>query len=888
MRRLAPALAIAAIAAAGLVWWLMRDPTPAPRPAIVGPASASRPDSAPASLPATRKIVPGGFAKRRAADTGASDSGDVAVMRGRCVDAGGGAALPGCTATLRGNGPASWESPPAVVTGADGSFEIRFEPPPSFAFFLFVEAPGRAKMLGRFSKLKAGTVTDVGDVAMSPGTVVRGRVVDEGGTPQPKISVILAGPDPTPRGRMGPQSHFELVSKSDGSIASEAPLTAGTYRIEVRPPVELVTPQAIDLAQGAEERLLEVKVRGPSDADAIVGGVQDEFGAPVRGADVDYSPRGYKGNTSWSITSDEQGAFRIQRVDQDREKAVTLKASREGYDPPTASVKAKWGTKDVVVVLRRGVAVRVVVRDGNADQPLERYGVRCFRPPGTAPTRENSPRVREQGFHRDGIAEIPRIGRGRHLLLVEPEGEDWRGNAFRQLEVTDSGEPPPPLEVTVWRAVNKTVRVRRKDGSPVLATGVDLLRRLDETPVDESTRAVTSDELFVPYERIAQRVDSGATGSAGTTELSAPPHEKLVLRVLGSGHAPAIKEVDFATDGPIIDVVVTSGATLAGRITPPELIPQLDARDFPDSPLATGGGYTGVRLRKADPLRKPPFLEYPLVPVNGVIGRAQSAAPIEPDGTFRIDGVPAGRWEVHLRYTEQSGLSGSMTSSHVIGTVELVEGEVREQTFDLGYLLKAELEGSVTLDGKPLETGTVSFEGRITQSDGTPARVLKQNRPLGAGGSFAASLWPGEYRPIVQFLREGRPQIMHGAGVIKASAGERLTVAVALQSSVLKLRVLASDGQTPVADLALTVAVPDSEWNRTSQPTDVLGRAEIDGLPALEVPVSVWPKRLATLEARNAEKGLARHDDARIPVKTIRITPPLTEATIVLPMSLGY
>ena len=552
------------------MWWLMRDATPAPGPAIDGPAAASRPElaPAPASLP-TRKIVPASSVKSRAAETSASDSPDVAVMRGRCVDGGSGAELAGCTATLRGNGPSSWESPPEVVTGADGRFEIRFAPPPSFAFFLFVEAPGRAKMLGRFSKLKAGTVTDVGDVPMSPGTMVRGRVVDEGGLPQPKISVILAGADATPRGKIGPQSHFELVSKPDGAIASDAPLPAGTYRIEVRPPVELVAPQAIDLAQGAEERLLEVKVRAASDADAIVGVVLDEFGKPVNGADVDYSPRGYKGNTSWSITSDEQGAFRIQRVDQDRAKPVTVKASREGYDPPAVSIKAKWGTKDVVVVLRRGVAVQVVVRDGDTDKPLERYGVRCIRLTGTGASQRDSTRVREQAFHRDGIAELPRVARGRHLLLVEPEGEDWKGHAFRQLEVTDSGEPPPPVEVTVWRVVKKTVRVRRKDGSLVLATGVDLLRRLDDTPVDESTRAVSRDELTVAYDRIAQRIDSGATGSDGTIELAAPPHEKLILRVMGSDHAPAIKEVDFATAGSIIDVVVTSGATLAGRITPP-------------------------------------------------------------------------------------------------------------------------------------------------------------------------------------------------------------------------------------------------------------------------------------------------------------------------------
>ena len=152
--------------------------------------------------------------------------------------------------------------------------------------------------------------------------------------------------------------------------------------------------------------------------------------------------------------------------------------------------------------------------------------------------------------------------------------------------------------------------------------------------------------------------------------------------------------------------------------------------------------------------------------------------------------MPAGNWEVHLRYAEQGRGGSSGGGSHVIGTVELVEGEVREQTFDLGYLLKAEIEGAVTLDGKPLENGGVTFEGKTTRPDGTSARVLKQSRPLGVGGTFTLAVWPGEYRPIVEFLRDGRSQIMHGVGVVKVSAGQKVSFDVTLQSSVLKLRVL--------------------------------------------------------------------------------------------------
>src|SRR5262245_41658739 len=120
MRRVLSLVAI--VAAVGfLAWWLMRPSAP---PTVTAPpvaplTEAPRSDSLPASRAASQKIVPTSLADPRSGQR-ESRAEHLAVMRGRCVDAATGAPLPGCTATLRGNGRERWTSPDPETTGADG------------------------------------------------------------------------------------------------------------------------------------------------------------------------------------------------------------------------------------------------------------------------------------------------------------------------------------------------------------------------------------------------------------------------------------------------------------------------------------------------------------------------------------------------------------------------------------------------------------------------------------------------------------------------------------------------------------------------------------------------------------------------------------------------
>ena len=893
--RRVPIFIVIAAAIGGIVWWLFQGPKSAPAviPATSAPATFAQPESVPEARPEVRKIMPTAFVESEPAGQPRSRAESAAVFRGRCVDAATGAPLAGCVADLHGwesnsqrvnehvskHGPVDWRDPDDVTTGADGRFEIRFSPPPPYQFLLSASRPGRANMEGRWFEVKPDAVIDVGDVKMQPGTTVKGRVVDAGGTPQPQMSVTFSSGERPARETLGPRAFFNMPSRADGTFAFASPVPAGTFQVEVRGNCRLVEPRTVEIAATETERFVEIKVSTDIDADVILGFVRDEQGTPVRGADIRVLPPGTDSRgMSRTITSAKDGSFRVQRVNQDPKQPALITATCSGYEDTAVPVRTTWGSKDVAVVVRRGLDVEVFVRDGDENKPLERYGVRCFPGPGMRGEMRAGSQVREMGLHPDGVVRLTGIRRGRHRLMVEPEGS-WAASAIHEFEMTEAGAPRQ--EITVWRAVKKTVRVRKKDGTPVAGTKVDLVRPMGDESVDEATKAVSASELAMPYGRMAHAVDSGSTGADGTLELSGPPHERLLLRALGPGHAPSVREIDFATGEPIIDMVVASGATLAGRIVPLELLPQLDGRDDAADAPEERGRRTGVLLHKAGQEgRIGRQLEYPL---GGF-----AAAAIGDDGAFRIECVPPGPWEVHLRYTESTGGRSSTISWHVIGSVDLADGEEHKRTFDLGYLLKAEVEGTVTLDGQPLEKGSITFDGSMAGPGGESKRILTQNRPIQPGGKFRASLWPAEYRMLAQFLREGRYQAMHDVNRFRVVAGQKLTVQLDLRSSLLKLRVLAPDGKTPVPGISLRVDVPNSEWPKSSKPTDAEGYAEVEGLPALEVAIRVFPKRLATFEARTAERSLRRDDDALITVKTLTITPPETSATIVLPASAGY
>ena len=665
--------------------------------------------------------------------------------------------------------------------------------------------------------------------------------------------------------------------------ATSAPVTIAQPESapQSRPADRKITPTAFVESQPAESPPSPA-ANVASAADTITGVVRDDLGQPIRNASIDYEPQGRDARgTSRLVTSDKGGIFRIVRVNQDRQVEVSIKARCTGYEPSPSPTKAGWGSQDVALVLLRGRTVQIVVRDGDLGKPLERYGVRCFPAPSFMGRRSSAEgELRERGEHAGGVLELGGVPRGRQVLIVEPDGEDWEPSAGQEFEMTDSGAPRQ--DVTVWRNLKKTVRVKRQDGSPVAKSRVDLLRRISDGPIDQETHAAESGQLWMisGTGMHALAIAEGVTSDDGTVELAGPPRERLVLRALGPGHVPLVREVELTPAEGVIELVVLSGATLVGRLQPPEVLRELAGPDPPrlrPGRTPSRGSMSGVFLR-----HKTTRSEHPV----------REGAPLDADGTFRIEGVPAGAWDVHLRYPEPMGAGASTIQSQKIGAVDLVDGQECHESYDVSYLVKAEVEGVVTLDGQPLEDATVGFDGTRELADGEATVDTNLFIRLEPGGKFRMALFPADYRLVAHARRGKRSSVLHDDDVFRLAPGQKLARTFDLRSSVAKLRVMASDGVTPVPGIPLLFDVPKSSWPVDSEPTRDDGTVDVEGLPPGPIPVLVWPKDLSTDEARMAfmrrRPGKGLFKDALVPVTTITITPPLTSATIVLPASTGY
>ena len=891
MGRRATVIAIAAVL--GLVaWWLVRAPTPImPAIANTGAPDLSR-DAGPApeplaqSKPAERTITPTAL-QEAPADRAATRAGRMTLLRGRCVDARSGAPLAGCAASLHGfeasadrmdahlgrYGPVEWKDPDGVTTAADGRFEIRFVPPGPYRFVLGVSAPSRAPMEARWQYVEPGAAIDVGDVLMQTGASVTGRVTDSAGRPQAAVPLAFLSTTPGPTRGAGLRRTHDAVSGPDGTFRVATTMPAGAFRLEAREKFTLVEPLTVEIAEGETERSIEVKVDVDAEGNAIQGFVRDDEGKPVRGVRVDVEPRGTD-SAGWErlATTGADGGFRIQRVNQPADVAVSISASHSEYDP-IGPFRFEWGRKDVVLVLRRGPAVEIAVRDGDRDEPLERYGVRVFEaPPGPRRRSPDAFRIRESGHHPGGVLQLRGVRTGRQVLVVEAEGPDRSPTIAQEFEMSASGAPRQ--EVTVRRNVKKTVRVKRADGSPVRGSKVDLVRRFSATPVDERTRALEASQayLFAPVH--ALQIDAGETNENGAAELSGPPRETLTVRALGPGHVPIVRDVDFGAAEVVIDLVVAGGATFVGKVGPPELLAQLEPAAFPKR-----GSRAGMYLVKTS------SSEY-----DGRFPLHFGVVPFEADGSFRCEGIPPGSWDVRVSYMEASGPGGWKTGSLKIATVDLADGQERHESYDLAHLLQAEIEGVVTLDGKPLEDARVVMFGRQQLAGGESASVDSPIIKPGPGGKFRTTVWPAEYFLIATVVRDGRDVDLHDSTYFRVGPGEKLARTFELRSSVLKLRVVASDGVTPVSGVRLMFEVPRIYWPSDARPTDADGRVEFEGLPALPVTVLTWPKELSTQEARETffRTSKVGPEKVRVRVTTVTATPPETSATIVLPASAGY
>lgn len=816
--RRGPFVLAALLAAVVAATWLLFDHDGDIAPAPAGAESLSEPiRGGAAATPATTTNTPPPTTQRAAA---AALANQFATLRGRCVDDSG-TALAACRVTLTGRtgdretvdawlrehaAMPAWQDPPATTTAVDGRFEITFVPPPPFRFMLDFVHAGSADRRGFWPQIAAGAIVDLGDIVMSPGVLVAGRVVDDSGVPQANVNVELTrvpGQDldhtaPVPA-RWGDQA----ATAADGAFALRARLTPGEYRVETRN-AELASPMTVTLPAERSTEQLPVVVRRRA-LPSLRGRVLDEAGAPVAGLQIEDraaqrgTPRTFSGN---------DGTFELIALAPDGPPNASLVPRSDEYEnDASVAHEVPWGRTDVELRVRRAPGLSVRVTD-TAGTPVETYVVRVL-PRNTRGSSSNDSRVRAAGPHQDGIATVPGLARGDWLVLVEFPAT----SPFESLRVPFHHEAGPQrLDLRAAASARRTVRVLAMDEAPVAGATVQLCDPFD-APLDDSRMVMRRDLWMVNAgNNPALVVGEGVTDADGRIELRGPGDRELGLCVPGPGNVP-LRQTGLRLGEPGEFVVyVRRGARLVGRIVPPEATAELKR-------------LAGVEPTAAFPERYRPrlalFGTQGRFPKDMVAARDLASLRIADDGSFDAAGLPTGAWQFEVVHHAVHG-SGARELTLACGEVHLFDGVPIVQDLDLSELLPGTLEGLVLWNGQPLANSNIGLllpgrqEGVATNAEGRFRKVLR----------------PGEYEVhVTRLLSPGNWANLPCPTAAHVVRGETTTQTFAVASASLRVTVLDTAGK-PVPNLTLQ-ARDENGRTRDLQPTDAQGTTTAELAPTV-------------------------------------------------------
>lgn len=797
----------------------------------------------------------------------------VTILRGLVVDP---SSAPVSAARVRVRSPRpgdrAWDerNDGDTTTGPDGRFQMEGQPLLD-RLELRVDAAGFAP---RVVEVTASEMAREVEIVLQPAAVLTGRVTDETGQPLEGVRVSLYElGDESLRyvAREQWESDFETASESDGGF-TVTPLPASRFVAELRHRGFATTVlRGIETREGADAdaeggsatapataagtgRVVDVGVITLHPGAAVEGRVVTAGGEPVAGAQVHttrsgarslHQPGGAPPGGDPETFTGEDGHFRL--ADLHTGEVVTLVVEAAGYLDAKVPGIAAPTERPLEVVLERGTRVFGTVRDARG------------RPVAGARVTARVSRVLEHGVEvdfesvttdQDGSFVVEALEPGPLALEVRAAGfAPWRRTDLSTSVEGDGGAPGElgPIEVELDRGLVVEGRVRDPRGAPAdgAEVGIEMDRVEHGLHYPGAERRVTLTDADGWYRLEGLPPGSGRLGAkkgpARTeqeVELSALSRRfDLVLeevpgvagRVVDdtgrpvSGAQVSARPLDFRTswksvatgdDGefhlPLDPGVYQLGAAKPGWVDAQwERLLQVERGtvDGVELRLRRGARITG-RLEGLD-AEELARVEVQAYSLDHRVVRGELRFP----GTYRVEGVGPGRWEVVAR------LGGGDRAAR--GRVEVaVAGE--EVTLDLEFGSGVTLSGEVRLNGVRRPGVRVSLD-RMEESF---HRVSLQRTTDPTGRFLFADLDPGFYRVRVQY-RNG----WHQSREVELTGDTELL----LDDFASRVRGrLVDDSGAPVADGRITLASTGSSaggpvmvWE-SSGPD---GRFEFDAFP---------------------------------------------------------
>ncbi|MCA8949580.1 MAG: carboxypeptidase regulatory-like domain-containing protein, partial [Planctomycetes bacterium] len=608
------------------------------------------------------------------------------------------------------------------------------------------------------------------------------------------------------------------------------------------------------------------------------GIVVDARGAPIAGASVQHADAAF----GTVATCGDDGAFALARFAPDAHESVTLRASAPGFEPRRVGPVA-WGGDALRIELAPNAATWLeVVRDDDGS-PVERYALHVTQAPGSSDgmvAQIASPTL-PRAAGRAALAGLPR---GPYLAWIEPEiaadvDPERAPLAAFLAEFAVDGDPTHAV-LRAPAAGTRRVRVVDAAAAPVAGTRLELVLPVGEDAVTVRTRT----ELPLALAGAgALRVAEVTSDAAGEAELAGATGAVYALRVLGPGHRPVVVPAVTLGDElePLI-VQVAAGAAVVGNVTPVAALDELGP-SASDRQMAAQLGARGESIL-AD--SRPQIVLRPLGGGALLPERASDGA-VAVDGSYRIDGVPPGTWQVCLG-TRIRGPGGASMSRLIVplATVrDLGPGEERRADLDASKLRPGELRALVLVDGEPLRSGAVALlyrrEGQHfgSQPIGETALPLRTD----GDGHLVASLPPGDWAIEATVPgRNGGTAKLRNEQVAAVAPAATTECTFVLQRRTLQVRILCADG-SPAKERRFSI-MQEHYWAAAGT-TDADGRLALESPPTGAFELVTWPPELAEQSAQTAyikQHPYPQWLDVLVRIGPVQIPSGHSEATVEL------
>jgi hypothetical protein len=611
-------------------------------------------------------------------------------------------------------------------------------------------------------------VLDVGELTMSPGVTLRGRIVDAAGQPVGDVRVDANALTSGGISGFAPCSFAGGRAAADGTFVFDASLAHGKYTLRVSDDYVVKSPALLELTSDSRNGVRIVVTR--DDVPTITGTVVDEAGMPVRYPRISWDgDRGPKYGR-------QDGTFELRCTAGDVTRPVRISARAEGFTVTQHGEDVRWGARGVRVQLQRGAPALTIVVCDRAGRPLEGCTLRLHAIGSSSSGGSYAARARSDA---NGIATIASLGSGEYLVIAQFAAS--RGLPATIEPVVFDGSPAR-LELRIGAQPSRRLRVQRRDGTPVAGTRVQLCEMLGNS-FGGVHQVLAPRNWFVTNwsePRVLALVDA-ATDADGTLMLSGPGNRDLGLRVLGPGHV-AIERTDVRLDT-AADLVVTvaTGARVHGEIAPAAAVDALHQ-------------LAGVAAGEPFPADRRPFIQLRrdkewVPPIGRGPGDRQMFA-INDDGSFDVPGLPEGMWQVNLCYWVKSA---SMTMSQFAELAEcaLADGVSKEIATDLSALVTGTIRGLVLRNGEPWSKRSMSIVGSTgVGPDGAPQQMFLTVE-TDAEGRFELTNRPGRYE-----LRG--PDESVATPAVDMARGEVVRATFEFVLGELAVRLLTPDGSPAV------------------------------------------------------------------------------------------